>query len=152
MNKKAKRKMDALTARALLFQRKLAELPVPFSIPGVPELDNLLSVIELGEDQLQECAKLATDANGVVNNALSGALAICKSLVLKETKERLCTDLDAQFFLTQGHSVLAPLNALVVQVSALNDNALENAKKNFPLTVVSGSDSSLPENSAAVAL
>ncbi len=142
--------MDALTARTLLFQRKLATKDVEFSLPGIPELDNQLAVIELGEDQLQECNKLAEKPDGTVDKRLVGAAAICKALIMRETKERVLTDNDAEAVASWGHTILTLLGDLVGEVSALSKDALEAAKKNFPKTPVNDSATSSPESLVVV--
>ena len=141
--------MDALQARALLFQRKLAIKNVDWSIPQVPKLDNQLAIIELGEDQIAHCSKLAEQPDGTINNAIAGAASICKSLVMRDTKERLCSDNDAQEVSTWGHSVLKPLADLVEEVSALSVSALAVAKKSLPTTPGSDSSTILPTASEA---
>lgn len=142
--------MDALTARTLLFQRKLASKDIDWSIEGVEGLDGQLAVIELTEDQIAHCADLAKQPDGSVSNAIAGAAAICKALVLRETKERILSDNDAQAVSTWGHSVLGPLNTLVNEVSQLTQEAVEKAKKTLSIVPANGSDTSLPENSEAV--
>jgi hypothetical protein len=138
--------MTAAQARVLLFQRKLALLPVDFSIPGVPKLDNQLSVIELGEDALRDCNKLAEQKDGSTDPALAQCAAICRSLVLTDTKERLCSDNDVESVLAWGHSVLGPLSELVTQVSALTADSLAYAKKNSPIIPVNVSATLSPES------
>jgi hypothetical protein len=141
-----KREMDALTARTLLFQRQLTIKNVDFSLPGVEGLDNQLAVIELGEAQLMQCNALAEKPDGKVDSTLLGAAAICKSLVLRETKERILTDNDAESVSMWGHTILGLLGDLVTEVSALSPSAKEAAKKNFPKTLENVSVTSSPEN------
>ncbi len=147
MKESSKREMDALTARALLFQRKLSIKNIDWSIAGCEALDSQLAIIELGEDQIVGCADLAKKPDGTIDNAIAGAAAICKALVLRETKERILTDNDAQSVASWGHSVLGPLNNLVQEVSALTPDAIENAKKNSLKTQENGLDTSLQESS-----
>lgn len=139
--------MNALEARALLFQRKLAELPVDFSIPGVKALDGQLSVLELGADELSEATKLAETPNGT-DNILAMAASVCKSLIMRDTKERVFSDNDVQGVAHFGTSVLKPLADLVTQVSALSPDALAQAKKTLSPTPASDLNTSSPENSA----
>lgn len=148
MNKKARRNMEALAARALLFQRKLAELPVEFSIPGISELDNQLSVLELGADQLSLAAKLAETPNGP-DKMLATAASVCLSLVMRETKERIFSDTDVEAVSKFGMTVLLPLSKLVDQVSGLSPSAVEDAKKNSSTTPANDSNTSSPTASEA---
>lgn len=138
--------MDALTARSLLFQRQLTLKNVEFTLPGVEALDNQLAIIELGEDVLQQCNKLAEKSDGTVDKTLVGAAAICKSLVLRDSKERILTDNDVEAVASWGHTILSLLGDLTAEVSALSPAAVEAAKKNFPKTVENDSATSSPEN------
>lgn len=140
--------MDVLTARTLLFQRKLSIKNVDFSLPGVEALDNQLAIIELGEDQLQECSALAEKPDGTVDKTLVGSAAICKSLVLRDSKERILTDTDVEAVASWGHTILQLIGDLVAEVSALSKEASEAAKKNFPKTGANDSGTSSPVNSA----
>lgn len=142
--------MDALQARALLFQRKLSIKNVEWSIPGAEGLDNQLAIIELTEDQLQHARALAKQPDDTINSARAGAAAICKALVLRDTKERILTDADTEAVASWGHAILSPLNSLVEDVSALTEKSLEAAKKNLPVTPVSDSNTISPIESAAI--
>lgn len=139
--------MQALEARALLFQRKLKEVLVEASIPGVPELDGLLSVLELKANDMSHASKLS-EVNGVADEILMTAAMVCKSLVLRETKERLCSDLDLEGVASWGMTVLKPLSELVAQACGLTPEALVAAKDFLPATPVSDSSTSSPVNSA----
>src|SRR5258706_8605754 len=83
----------ALEARALLFQRKMQEKPVIFEIPGVPELNGKLSMLELQASQLKQAERLADTPDGT-DDVLMMAASIAKSLVLADTKERVFSDND----------------------------------------------------------
>jgi len=85
---------NAAEARALLFNRKLQEKPVEFSIPGLEELDGELSVLELKASELKQCEKLSEGPDGETDNILMMAAVVCKSLVMRATKERLFSDTD----------------------------------------------------------
>lgn len=144
--------MNALEARALLFQRKLACKDVDWSIPGLPELDNQLAVLELGANQTGLSAQWATKPNGTVDNILAMASSVVLALVMRDTKERVFTDNDVEMVSMFGASVLRPLSELIVQVSGLDPNALEEAKKNLKKTQESASSTSSPESLAVVSL
>lgn len=139
--------MDALAARALMFQRKLSIKDVDWSIPGLPELDNQLSCIELGEDALEECRNLSKLPDGTISSRLAGAASVCKSLVMRDSKERLYSDTDIEGVSSFGHSVLAPLEDLVALISGISTDALANAKKNYPLIPASALSTSSPTES-----
>ena len=140
--------MQALEARALLFQRQLSSMPVTWSIPGIPQLDGLLSCLELGADQMNNCAKLAEVADGTTDNVLAMAASVCKSLVITETKERVFSDTDVQGVAGFGTSVVKPLSDLVEKVSGLTATAVDDVKKNSSTVPENVSSSSSPENSA----
>jgi hypothetical protein len=138
----------SLRARALLFQRKLAEATVDFSIPGVTELDNQLSVLELGGDQLALASDMAEKPDGKTSKTGAMAASICLTLVMREDKERVFTDTDVDTVEAFGLSVLMPLNSLIEQVSGLSNDALAIAKKSSQTTPDAASSTSLPVNSA----
>lgn len=122
--------MNALEARALLFQRKLSMLNVDFSIPNVPELDNQLAVLELTPADLSNCRKLTIGKDGEVDQVLAMAASVATALVLRETKERICSDNDIEGVASWGLSVLKPLSELVDKASGASANAVADAKKN----------------------
>ncbi len=142
--------MNAFEARTLLFQRKLAIKDVDWSIPGLPELDNQLAILELGADQTGLSAKLAEKPDGTTDNILAMAASVCFALVMRDTKERVFSDRDVEAVASLGASVLKPLGDLVVEVSGLASNALEDAKKNLRPTLVQDLSISSVENLAAV--
>src|SRR6266487_227472 len=150
MNERSRRTMNALEARTLLFQRKLACKEVDWSIPGLPELDNQLAILELGADQTGLAAKLAERPDGTTDNILAMAATVCFALVMRDTKERVFTDRDVEAVASLGASVLKPLGDLVVQASGLAPDALEEAKKNLKPTLVQDLSISSVESLAAV--
>src|SRR5260221_13800470 len=85
---------NAAEARALLFNRKLQEKPVEFSLPGLEELDGELSVLELKASELKQCEKLAGGPDEKTDETLMMAAVGCKSLGMRATKERLISDTD----------------------------------------------------------
>lgn len=141
--------MEALQARALLFQRKLKEIPVNIALPDLPELDGQLSVLELGADQLRLANQLAETPDGTTDHIRAMAAAICLSLVMRETKERVFSDNDVEGVAKFGYTVLNPLNDLVELASGLSKNAVEIAKKNSLATQENGSNSTSPTASEA---
>lgn len=122
--------MNAAEARALLFQRKLSYEDYAGSLPGVPELDGLLGLIELPANESLQAEKLATDANGEQDQSIILAGQVVKALVMRDTKERVFPDTDIQGVAGFGLSVLIPLNNRIKALSGLDDSALETAKKN----------------------
>lgn len=147
MTPEGKRKMDALTARALLFQRKLAELQVEISLPGLEALDHQLSVLEIPGDSIQEGTELAKGPDGNVNAQIVQAFAICRSLVLRETKERIFSDTDVEAVAKFGISITKPLSDLVSEVSGMADGAVSTAKKNSLAIAALASSTSSTVNS-----
>jgi len=140
--------MRALEARALLFQRKLQELLVDTSLPGLEELDGKLSVLELKGNEISQANKLAEAPDGTTESVLMQAAAIAKGLVMRDTKERVFSDGDVEGIAQFGATILKPLADLVAKASGLSPDALEAAKKNSSTTPVSDSSSLLLASSA----
>jgi hypothetical protein len=151
--------MNALEARVLLFQRKLREMLVEESLPDLSELDGQLSMLELKAGDLQHANKLAEGPDGTADEILLTAAMVCKSLVMRDTKERLFSDNDmgsidystgtSSGVASFGMTIIKPLSDLVAQVCGLTPDALLAAKKNSPTIPVSASATSLPVNSEA---
>ncbi len=149
--------MNAAEARALLFQRKLHEVPVDFSLPDLEVLDGQLSMLELTAGDMQHAGKLAEGPDGTDDEIMMTAAMVCKSLVLRESKERIFSDTDigAIDFATGvssgvagfGMTILKPLSELVAKACGLTADDLLAAKKNSPTIPVSASDTSSPEKS-----
>lgn len=147
MDEAAKVKMTALQARVLLFQRKLKELPVEISLPDLEALDHQLSVLEIPGDSIQEGTELAKGPDGNVNAQIVQAFAICRSLVLRETKERIFSDTDVEAVAKFGISITKPLSDLVSEVSGMADGAVSTAKKNSLAIAALASSTSSTANS-----
>ena len=150
MKERSRREMDALQARALLFQRKLQEFPVDISLPGLEELDNQLSVLEMTGADTTNANKLVEGPDGKADGMAQTAAVICKALILRETKERIFTDNDIEAVVHFGLTILTPLSQSVAKASGGGVTAIEAAKKNSSTIPVSGSNTSSPENSAEV--
>lgn len=117
--------------RAALFNRKLREFPIDFVIEGLEMYTNELSVLELTGTDTSHANKLAVDSDGKSDPILSQAAVVCKSLIIRETKERVFADLDLDMVAGMGLSVLKPVGDLVTQVSGLDPAAFEVTKKNW---------------------
>jgi hypothetical protein len=136
--------------RAALFNRKLKELPVEFPIDGLEDYDGELSVLELKAKDARNAEKAAEDSDGVTNEVLMMAGIVVKSLMLRETKERVFQDNDLESVSEMGLSVLKPLNELISKASGVGPDALAAAKKNSPIVPGSASaTSSAPSSEAA---
>ncbi len=142
---------SAQEARALLFNRKLQEKPVIFSIPGVEELDGELSMLELKGTELKQAEKLADTPDGA-DEILMMAGIVAKSLIMRETKERLFSDNDIDTIAGFGLVALKPLSDLASETSGIGINLLEDTKKKLLAAQSSASASSSTENLAAAAL
>jgi hypothetical protein len=137
--------MRAHEARALLFQRKLRGKPVDFSIPGVPELDGKLYMLELTARDTRLIDKLAVDPDGNKDSIKAQAAVVCRGLVMAETKERVFSDLDMDMIAGNGEpddgkpvdgfgvSVLRMLGDEIGKLSGLEENFVEKAKQDFLL-------------------
>src|SRR5258708_3831348 len=149
---------NAAEARALLFNRKLQEKPVEFSLPGLEELDGELSVLELKASELKQCEKLSEGSDGETDEILMMAAVVCKSLVMRSTKERLFSDTDMGTTTGEGSGVAAfglvvlkPLSDLASEASGIGVDLLAETKKKLQATQSNGSLSSSTVNSAVEA-
>jgi len=144
---------SALEARALLFQRKLQEKPVIFSIPGVEELDGELSMLELRATELKWCERLSDTPDGT-DEILMMAAVVARSLIMLDTKERLFSDTDIDTVADFGLAALKPLSDLASEASNIGVDLLAEAKKKLAAAQLPDSNSSSTVNSEppAVAL
>lgn len=143
--------MNAAEARALLFQRKLAEVPVNVSLPDLSALDGLLSVLELSGADMTEAKKLASNAAGEIDDVLAGAAMICASLVMRDTKERVLNITDMNAVAAWGGTIITPLVQLVSKASGFNPEDAAKAKANFLPMDANGSSTSSAESLAVSA-
>ncbi len=140
---------SALEARALLFQRKLQEKPVIFSIPGLEELDGELSVLELKANELSHAEKLANTPDGT-DEVLMMAAVISKALVMRDTKERIFNDNDLEGVAGFGLIVLKPLSDLASEASGIGIDLLAEAKAKLLANPTPDLVTSFVESSAEV--
>src|SRR5260221_13406873 len=140
---------NAAEARALLFNRKLQEKPVEFSLPGLEELDGELSVLELKASELKQCEKLAEGPDEKTDEILMMAAVVCKSLVMRATNERLFSDTDMGTTTGEGSGVAAfglvvlkPLSDLASEASGIGVDLLAETKKKLQAAPSNGSVSS----------
>src|SRR6266699_1119395 len=140
---------NAAEARALLFNRKLQEKPVEFSLPGLEELDGELSVLELKASELKQCEKLAEGPDGEADEILMMAAVVCKSLGMRATKERLFSDTDMGTTTGEGSGVAAfglvvlkPLSDLASEASGIGVDLLKEAKDSLKANPTNASPSS----------
>lgn len=131
--------MQAAEARALLFQRKLNYEDYTDSLPGLPELDGQLGILELPADESVSLKKNIKDASGEDNEALGLASMVSKALVMRDTKERVFQDTDIPMVAGFGMSRLLPITKKISAVSKLSQDDIEAAKKNS--IAIPGSDS-----------
>jgi hypothetical protein len=135
--------MKAYEARALLFQRKLQGKPVEFSIPGVPELDGKLYMLELTARDTRIISKMSKNADGEMDQIASQAAVVCRGLVMADTKERVFADLDIDMIAGNdepdegkpidgfGTFVLKLLGDEISKLSGFDPDAVEQAKESF---------------------
>lgn len=152
--------MNALEARALLFQRKLKITAIPDaiidsweSVEGLQELAPLkgqLSLLELKGNDTSDANKLAKGSDGEVDGLLVTAILICKALVLTESKERVFSDTDLHGVAGFGHTVLKPLETLIMELSNMTPEAVERTKAFLkPIPVNTSSTSSAATSTVA---
>jgi len=147
--------MQATEARALLFNRKLQGKDVDISIPGVPELDGELFIAELSARDTRIIAKMSTKPDGKSDSIAAQAAMICRSLRMKNTKERVFQDLDIDAIAGNdkpdggvgadqpvhgfGTFILKLLGDEIGKLSGFDDNAIEQAKADFLQIQLNGS-------------
>jgi hypothetical protein len=134
--------MHAAEARALLFQRKLAYQDFEGSIPGVPELDDKLGLLELTGTVVSTVDALSKGPDGNTVDVLQMAGLVCNGLVMRDTKERVFSDTDIEGVAGFGLTVLMPIAMLISDLSGTSQEALERAKKTLSPTTVRISPSS----------
>ena len=148
---------NAAEARALLFNRKLQEKPVIFSIPGVEELDGELSMLELSAPELKQCEKLSEGSDGEADEILMMAAVVVKSLIMRDTKERVYSDTDMGMIdaatgkgsgvAAFGLTVLKPLSDLASEASGIGVDLLAEAKEKLKKAQSAASQNSSTGNS-----
>lgn len=134
--------MHAAEARALLFQRKLAYQNFEGSIPGVPELDGKLGLLELTGTVVSTVDLLSKGPDGNTVDVLQMAGLVCNGLVMRDTKERVFSDTDIEGVAGFGLTVLMPIAMLISDLSGTSQEALERAKKTLSPTTARISPSS----------
>lgn len=123
--------MHAAEARALLFQRKLAYQDFNGSIPGVPDLDGKLGILELTGTVTSQIDMLAKGPDGKTVDTLQMAGIVANGLVLRESKERIFSDNDIEGVAGMGTTVLLPIALAISELSGISKESLEAAKKNL---------------------
>ena len=139
--------MHAAEARALLFQRKLAYQDFTGSIPGVPELDGKLGILELTGTITSQIDGLSKGPDGKTIDTLQMAGIVANGLVLRETKERIFSDNDIEAVAGMGTTVLLPIALTISELSGISKESLEIAKKNLMSSPTRTSPTLSPENS-----
>jgi hypothetical protein len=134
--------MHAAEARALLFQRKLAYQEFKGSVPGIPELDGQLGILELTGTVTSQIDMLAKGPDGKTIDTLQMAGIVANGLVLRETKERIFSDGDIEGVASMGTTVLLPITIAISELSGISKESLEIAKKNFSSQVDTDSPTS----------
>lgn len=142
---------SAAEARALLFNRKLRMLPVPFEIPDIPELNGKLGMLELKGTELKEAEAKAQGPGGETDEIMMMAAIVIKSLVMLDTKEQICQTNDLTSVAEWGLSVLKPLSDLASEASNIGVDLLKEAKARLQANPTSGSASSSTESSVEAA-
>lgn len=119
--------MNAEQARALIFQRKVAYQDFAGELPGIPELNEQLGILELPAAEL---VKATRDQGDETDQALQLATIVAKSLVMRTSKERIFSDTDIESVAGFGLSILRPIAEEVNKISGVTPEMVEAAKKN----------------------
>lgn len=141
---------SAAEARALLFNRKLRMLPVPFEIPDLPELNGELGMLELKASELKHAEKLSQGPDGETDEITMMAAIVIKGLVMLDSKEQVCQANDLTSVAEWGLSVLKPLSDLASEASNIGVDLLKEAKARLQANPTNASVTSSPENSVVV--
>lgn len=139
--------MNAQDARALFLNLQLSTTDFTTELPGLAELTGLLAIRELSAKDAVQSEKLSLGRDGKTDDAEMLGAMIVRSLVLRETKERIFQDNDMDAVASLGLSVLTPIATQIKEVSGIDQVAVESAKKNLTPTTSSDSATSSPENS-----
>lgn len=138
---------SAAEARALLFNRKLRMLPVPFEIPDLPELNGELGMLELRASELKNAEKLAQGPDGELDDDVLMAAIVIKSLVMLDTKEQVCDENALTSVTDWGITVLKPLFSLASEASNIGVDLLKQAKERLAANPTKDLPTSSLENS-----
>lgn len=138
---------SAAEARALLFNRKLRMLPVPFEIPDLPELNGELGMLELRASELKNAEKLSLGSDGEIDDDVLMAAIVIKSLVMLDTKEQICDEHALTSVTDWGITVLKPLFSLASEASNIGVDLLKEAKARLQANPTNTLPTFSPENS-----
>jgi hypothetical protein len=111
---------------------------IDHSFPGLEDLDGELGAVELSPKDIEEVQKSSVGPDGTPQDTLMAAGMVARGLVLFDTKERIFTDNDMSIIADLGLSVFSVFSDAISQISGLNADALEAAKKNLLTTRGSG--------------
>lgn len=137
--------MNAAEIRALLYLRKLQYEDFAGSLPGIPELDGQLGILELPASEFVHAEKLAKGKDGDTDESLTLGAYVTKGLISRETKERIFQDTEIEAVAAFGPSILMPIVRRIKTISGMDDIAksIEDAKKNSNQTPSSGTATAL---------
>jgi len=129
--------MDAKKIREKLMNRKPKVELLDVPIPDLPELDGQIYAMEISGQDISWAKQKATDERGEMNEEISNAATIARSLISKEafdrdgTIERIFSDDDIDFIAGNkdvrgfGSSVILTLVSRANRVSGLSQDFLK---------------------------
>lgn len=141
--------MDGKAIREKLLNRKLKIELLDVPIPGLPELDGEIYIMEISGQDMDDAKKIAMNANGILNESLSNAITIARSLIAREpydrdgTIDRVFSDTDIDFIAGKrgpdgkieirgfGSTTILTLVTRVCQVSGLTTDFLKTLGTNL---------------------
>lgn len=142
--------INAQDARAAFLNRSRQIVDFNEELPGLPELTGQLSIQELSAKDAVQGEKLSKDAQGNQDESVMLGAMVVKSLVTRDTHERIFADNDMDAVAEFGLSVLSLLGNAIKDLSGIGQTAADAAKKNLTQTTDSASPTSSPENSNQV--
>jgi hypothetical protein len=119
--------MKAAEAKALLFQRKVAYKDYEGKIPGIPELDDQLGILELPASEL---TKISKGGESEEEQLQQMAAIVVQALVMRGSKEPVFNTTDIPTVVSLGLSRLTPIVEEVNKLSGVTPEMVAAAKKN----------------------
>jgi hypothetical protein len=139
--------MDAKQIREKLMNRKPKVELLDLQIPGLPELNGQIAVMEINGEDMTYAKKRGAGEDGVISEDISNAATIARSLISndvfvnKGTIQRIFSDDDIDFIVKFGSTVLLSLTGRVNRVSGFTEDFLKQLDSSSTTTQSTGSAS-----------
>jgi hypothetical protein len=113
-----------------LLNRKRRMTKFEGSLPDLEDLDDHLATLELSAKDVEYAQEASKGADGEVQEVLTLAGLIARSMLVYDTKERVFTDDHRGSIAEWGLLVVQPIGEAIRKSSGLTKKAVEDAKKN----------------------